>query len=71
MNIETLKQKYLNKQFTIGSKSTPPAIITDIDELYMTVKVLQDGKITRYPLTALPVLHDIPPKPDLNCHVGN
>ena len=71
MNIEILKQKYLNKQFKIGSKSTPPVIITDIDELYMTVKDLQSSKITRYPLTALPVMYDIPPKPNLNCYLSD
>lgn len=68
-----LKEKYINKEFVIIDNAERTVLVTDIDKLYMTVKVVENnysrqncvgnffpyvGDIIKYPLTALPVMYE-------------
>lgn len=72
MNINDMREKYLNKEFIIITNTERTVVVTDIDEFYMTVKVVKNkyGKhncvgnyfpyvddIIKYPLTALPIMY--------------
>lgn len=74
MNIENLRKKYVGKEFVTIGDTKRTVLITDIDELYMTVKVTKnrydrmnctgdyfpyEDDIVKYPLTSLPVMYDI------------
>ena len=73
MDIKNLREKYVNKEFVIITKTYCTVLVTDIDELYMTVKVTSNkyarqncvgdyfpyvDDIVKYPLTALPVMYE-------------
>lgn len=64
MVIQNLRDKYINKKFVMASKPEQTIMIIDLDELYMTVKIIKDryiaGDIIKYPLSALPVLVEVP-----------
>lgn len=72
MNLEQLREKYLNKELLIIGNTERTVVVTDIDEIYMTVKVVKNryarnncvgnyfpyvDDIVKYPLTALPVMY--------------
>jgi len=74
MNIDYLREKYVNKEFMIISNTERTVLVVDIDELYMTVKVTKNrysrqncvgyyfpytDDIVKYPLTALPVMYEV------------
>lgn len=63
MAIQNLRDEYINKKFVMGNNPEQTILIIDLDELYMTVKVIKGrciaGDILRYPLTALPVLIEV------------
>lgn len=74
MNINSLREKYMNKEFTIITNTERIVLVTDIDEFYMTVKVTKNrynrqncvgnyfpyvDDIVKYPLTALPVMYEV------------
>ena len=42
MNIDYLREKYVNKEFMIISNTERTVLVVDIDELYMTVKVTKN-----------------------------
>lgn len=72
--ISDLRKKYMNKEFVIITNTERTVLVTDIDELYMTVKVTKNrysrqncvgnyfpyvDDIVKYPLTALPVMFKV------------
>ena len=74
MNINDLREKYMNKEFVIITNTERTVLVTDIDECYMTVKVTKNrysrqncvgnyfpyvDDIVKYPLTALPVMYEM------------
>lgn len=74
MNINGLREKYINKEFMIITNTERTVVVTDIDEFYMTVKVTKNrysrqncvgdyfpyvDDIVKYPLTALPVMYEV------------
>ena len=42
MNINSLREKYMNKEFMIITNTERIVLVTDIDEFYMTVKVTKN-----------------------------
>lgn len=73
MDIQGLKEKYMNKEFVIITNTERTVLVTDIDELYMTVKVIKNrysrqncvgnyfpyvDDVVKYPLTALPIMYE-------------
>ena len=74
MHINNVREKYINKEFTIITDTERTVLVIDIDELYMTVKVTKNrysrqncvgnyfpyvDDIVKYPLTALPVMYEM------------
>jgi len=74
MDIQGLKEKYMNKKFVIITNTERTVLVTDIDELYMTVKVIKNrygrqncvgnyfpyvDDVVKYPLTALPIMYEV------------
>lgn len=74
MDIQGLKEKYMNKEFVIITNTERTVLVTDIDELYMTVKVIKNrygrqncvgnyfpyvDDVVKYPLTALPIMYEV------------
>lgn len=74
MDINKLREKYIDKAFIIITNTERTVLVTDIDEFYMTVKVTKNkysrqncignyfpyvNDIIKYPLTALPVMYKI------------
>ena len=74
MDIDKLREKYIDKAFIIITNTERMVLVTDIDEFYMTVKVTKNkysrqncignyfpyvNDIIKYPLTALPVMYKI------------
>ena len=74
MDIQGLKEKYMNKEFIIITNTERTVLVTDIDELYMTVKVIKNrygrqncvgnyfpyvDDVVKYPLTALPIMYEV------------
>ena len=74
MNINSLREKYMNNEFTIITNTERIVLVIDIDEFYMTVKVTKNkysrqncvgnyfpyvDDIVKYPLTALPVMYEV------------
>ena len=74
MHINNVREKYINKEFTIITDTERTVLVIDIDELYMTVKVTKNrygrnncvgnyfpyvDDIVKYPITALPVMYEI------------
>lgn len=74
MNIKEMKEKYLNKEFVIVGNTERTVLITDIDDFYMTAKVIKNrygrnncvgnyfpyvDDIVKYPLTSLPVMFEV------------
>lgn len=41
MSIKELKEKYVNKEFVIIGNTERTVLVTDIDDFYMTVKVIK------------------------------
>ena len=74
MNFKDLKEKYVNKEFVIIGNTERTVLVTDIDDYYMTVKVIKNkysrqncvgnyfpyvNDVIKYPLTALPIMHAV------------
>lgn len=74
MNINSLREKYMNKEFMIITNTERIVLVTDIDEFYTTVKVTKNrysrqncvgnyfpyvDDIVKYPLTALLVMYEV------------
>ena len=74
MNINSLREKYMNKEFAIITNTERIVLVIDIDEFYMTVKVTKNkysrqncvgnyfpyvDDVVKYPLTALPVMYEV------------
>lgn len=74
MNIKEMKEKYVNKEFVIVSNTERTILITDVDDFYMTAKVIKNrysrnncvgnyfpyvDDIIKYPLTSLPVMFEV------------
>ena len=74
MDIQGLKEKYMNKEFVIITNTERTVLVIDIDELYMTVKVIKNrysrqncvgnyfpyvDDVVKYPLTALPIMYEV------------
>lgn len=74
MDIQGLKEKYIGKEFVIITNTERTVLVTDIDELYMTVKVTKnkykrmncvgnyfpyEDDMVRYPLTELPIMFEV------------
>ena len=74
MNIKSLKDKYVNKEFVIIGNTERTVLVTDVDEFYMSVKVIKNrysrincvgdyfpyvNDVVRYPLTALPIMYEV------------
>lgn len=74
IDINILKEKYINKEFVIIGNTERTVLVIDIDDFYMTVKVIKNrygrnncvgnyfpyvDDIVRYPLTALPIMYEV------------
>ena len=74
MDIQGLKEKYMNKEFVIITNTERTVLVTDIDEFYMTVKVIKNrygrqnwvgnyfpyvDDVVKCPLTALPIMYEV------------
>ena len=74
MDIQGLKEKYMNKEFVIITNTERTVLVTDIDEFYMTVQVIKNrygrqncvgnyfpyvDDVVKYPLTALPIMYEV------------
>lgn len=74
MDIKELKEKYIGKEFVIITNTERTVLVTDVDEFYMTVKVIKSrysrqncvgnyfpyvDDIVKYPLTSLPILFEV------------
>lgn len=72
--VKSLIQKYLNKEFVIIGNTERTVLVIDIDDFYMTVKVIKNkysrencvgnyfpyaDDIIKYPLTALSVMFEV------------
>ena len=72
--IESLRKKYLNKEFVIIGNTERTVLVIDIDDFYMTVRVIKNkysrdncvgnyfpyvNDIIKYPLAALPVMFEV------------
>ena len=74
MDIQGLREKYMDKEFVIITNTERTVLVTDIDEFYMTVKVIKNrygrqncvgnyfpyvDDVVKYPLTALPIMYEV------------
>lgn len=74
MNIKDSKEKYVNKEFVIIGNTERTVLVTDIDDYYMTVKVIKNkysrkncvgnyfpyvNDVIKYPLTTLPIMYEV------------
>lgn len=74
MDIKGLREKYVGKEFVIVTNTERTVLVTDVDEFYMTVKVIKNrysrqncvgnyfpyvDDVVKYPLTALPVMFEV------------